>query len=357
MATDRTGFIAVPASAVLLLWPALWNGYPIVFADTGTYLSQAIHRHAGWDRPVFYSMFMLPLHATLTVWPVVIVQALLAAWLLWLVTRSLAPNVPGIAFVGGAGVLAVCTWLPWLVCELMPDLFTPLLVLALCLLAGVPQRLSPPERGVVAGLATFMIGCQQSSLPLACVLGPVLGLLPAARDSARRPDSAVPPDVLPTLGRTRRAAISVRGRWLLIVLPPALAVLGLCVVNLAAYGRFAVSPFGNVFLLARVIYDGPGMRVLRRDCPATHWRLCPFLGGFPPTSDDFLWASDSPLRRAGGPGTRLHRGNGDRSGRSARRSVGRGPHGRGQHARATKPLCQRRRPHPLAGRGRAMDQQ
>ena len=48
----------------MLLWPAVWNGYPIVFADTGTYLAQAIHRFAGWDRPVFYSMFMLPLHAT-----------------------------------------------------------------------------------------------------------------------------------------------------------------------------------------------------------------------------------------------------------------------------------------------------
>ena len=29
----------------------MWNGYPIVFADTGTYLSQAIHQYAGWDRP------------------------------------------------------------------------------------------------------------------------------------------------------------------------------------------------------------------------------------------------------------------------------------------------------------------
>jgi hypothetical protein len=66
----------------LLLWPAVLNGYPIVFADTGTYLAQAIHRFAGWDRPVFYSVFMLPLHATVTLWPVVVVQAVLAAWIL-----------------------------------------------------------------------------------------------------------------------------------------------------------------------------------------------------------------------------------------------------------------------------------
>jgi hypothetical protein len=264
----------------ILCWPALWNGFPIVFADTGTYLFQAIHRYAGWDRPVFYSLFMLPLHATITVWPVVVVQAVLAAWVLWLVCRVLAPGVSGIAYTGGVFVMAACTWLPWLASELMPDLFTPLLVLVLCLLALVPDRLSPAERIALVALATIMIATQQSSLPLACVLGAVL--LAFNR-------------VLPIVGGRSRSR-----RWLLLALPPALAILGLCTVNFAAYGRFAISPFGNVFLLARVIYDGPGMAVLRRDCPAANWRLCPFAGRFPPNSDDFLWSPDSPLIQAGG---------------------------------------------------------
>ena len=174
MAADRTARLAVPAAAALLLWPAVWNGYPIVFADTGTYLSQAIHLYAGWDRPVFYSLFMLPLHLTVTLWPVVVAQALLAAWVLWLVCRVLVPGISGSAFAGGVFVLSVCTWLPWLVSELMPDLFTPLLVLVLCLLAWVPERLSRIEQMVLAGLATLMIASQQSSLPLACVLLVVL---------------------------------------------------------------------------------------------------------------------------------------------------------------------------------------
>lgn len=296
MATDRTALLAVPAAAALLLWPALWNGFPIVFADTGTYLSQAIHHYAGWDRPVFYSLFMLPLHLTHTLWPVVVVQALLAAWVFWLVVRVLASRVSGIAFVAGTAVLSACTWLPWLVSELMPDLFTPLLALVLCLLAWVPERLSPWEQTALVALAALMTASQQSSLPVACLLGVVLALL-------RR---AVTPGATLFSWRDRRghaAACITRPlrTWLLIILPPALAVLGLCTINLAAYGRFAISPFGNVFLLARVIYDGPGMAVLRRDCPAAHWRLCPYLNSFPANSDDFLWAADSPLRRAGGP--------------------------------------------------------
>jgi hypothetical protein len=347
MATDRSALLTIPAAAALLLWPAVWNGYPIVFADTGTYLSQAIHLYAGWDRPVFYSLFMLPLHLTVTLWPVVVVQALLASWVLWLVCRVLS-GVSGIAFVAGAGVLSVCTWLPWTVSELMPDLFTPLLVLVTCLLAWLPERLSRLEHVLLAGLAAFMVASQQSSLPLACVLGALLlacrHALPttagrvfvestrsspswpgASRPSAheRRGRMAGTPHArvlarpvptgedspavtgenspAPTGEDSPARVVSRRRRWLLVVLPPALAALGLCSVNLAAHGRFAISPFGNVFLLARVIYDGPGMAVLRRDCPVDKWRLCPLLDSFPPTSDEFLWSDAHLLDHAGGP--------------------------------------------------------
>jgi hypothetical protein len=54
-----------PLAPVLLgtalpLWPAAINGYPLVFSDTGTYLSQAIHHYLGWDRPIFYQMVHAP---------------------------------------------------------------------------------------------------------------------------------------------------------------------------------------------------------------------------------------------------------------------------------------------------------
>jgi hypothetical protein len=300
MAADRTGFLGVPAAAALLLWPAIWNGYPIVFADTGTYLSQAIHHYAGWDRPVFYSLFMLPLHATVTVWPVIVVQAVLTAWILWRVCRALLPRVSFMAFVGGTAVLALGTWLPWIVSELMPDIFTPLLVLSLCLLVWVPELLSRYERFGMIFLAAFMIASQQSSVPLACLL---MAILAACREAAMRRGRSGRSDLRRDQPRHEDDALTRPARRpppLRLLLPPAVALLALCSANLVAHGRFAVSPFGNVFLLARVIYDGPGMAVLRRDCPAANWRLCPFLEDFPSSSDDFLWAPGGPLDRAGG---------------------------------------------------------
>src|SRR6202012_99225 len=108
MATERSSAVApILLAAASLLWPALWNGYPLVFSDTGTYLSQAIERYAGWDRPVFYSLFILPLHMTLTTWPVVAAQALLAAHTMHLTRRTLFAASSDWWLVPLTGVLSV----------------------------------------------------------------------------------------------------------------------------------------------------------------------------------------------------------------------------------------------------------
>ncbi|HEY1931902.1 MAG TPA: hypothetical protein VGG99_07820 [Acetobacteraceae bacterium] len=177
------------------------------------------------------------------------------------------------------GVVTLGTALPWFTSQLMPDVFTPLLVLALALLILAPERLSRPEGAWLTVFSAFMIAAQQSSVPLS--LGLLLVLLPL-----RRLLGAAAP-----LGR--------RGS-LRAVAPPVMALAALVAVNIAAFRRVSPSPFGNVFLLARIIYDGPGMHVLLRDCPRTGWRLCTGLDDFPTTSDAFLWSPASPILQAGG---------------------------------------------------------
>ncbi|MBN8874712.1 MAG: hypothetical protein J0H67_17880 [Rhodospirillales bacterium] len=259
---------------LLLLWPAAWNGYPIVFSDTGTYLSQAIEHYLGWDRPPVYSLFLLPLHLRLTTWPVIAAQTVLAIHTLALTCRCFGAQPSG--WLPLLAFLATLTWLPWLVCDLTPDLFTALLVLVLALLVLTPERLGPVERLWLAGFAAFMIATQLSSLPLAAALLSVL------------------------LPFRRRLGAAAPLRWPLALAPPLLAVVTLMAINLAGHGRAAISPYGNVFLLARVIYDGPGLAALRHACPQAGWRLCAELDPLPPDSDAFLWRPDSPIMRAGG---------------------------------------------------------
>ncbi len=63
---------------------AIANGYPLIFYDTGTYLRTGIELRFPTDRPVFYGLFLLPLHLKLSLWPVVAAQLLT---LLKLVTK------------------------------------------------------------------------------------------------------------------------------------------------------------------------------------------------------------------------------------------------------------------------------
>jgi hypothetical protein len=132
---------AVAAAALLLLWPALLNGYPLA----GTYLSQAINHYLGWDRPIFYSFFLLPLHMELTTWPAIAVQALLVAYMLHLLRYTLRPEWPDWSVVPLAGTLAMASSLPFVTAELMPDKVLPSDFLRLCAtLSGA--RVSPGNR-------------------------------------------------------------------------------------------------------------------------------------------------------------------------------------------------------------------
>src|SRR6185503_11210648 len=111
MATERRPKTLAPIllAAALLLWPAWWNGYPLVFADTGTYLSQAIERYLSWDRPIFYSLFLLPLHMTVTNWPAIAAQCILVVTVLHLVRRTLMPTLSAWWLLPGVGALAIAT--------------------------------------------------------------------------------------------------------------------------------------------------------------------------------------------------------------------------------------------------------
>jgi hypothetical protein len=292
---------AILLAAPLLLWPALLNGYPLVFSDTGTYLSQAVHHYLGWDRPVFYSLFLLPLHLTLTTWPAIVVQALLTAATLHLLRRALLPTVSPWWLLPLTGALSIASALPWLASQLMPDLFTGLLVLSLGLLAFTPSSLSRAEQVWLTGFTAFMIAAHQSHLLLVLILLPIL--LPFRRWLNPATDRIVgnPGGWIVRLRRSIAVTYFRRDSLLNpITIASVLACLALTTVNIVGHHRASVAPFSNVFLLARVIYDGPGMRALQRDCPQQRWRLCPYINEFPANADLFLWRSDSPLALAGG---------------------------------------------------------
>ena len=270
---------AIGLAAILLIWPAIWNGYPLVFADSGTYLGQALLGYAGWDRPPFYSLFLHALHWRISLWPVVIGQGLLLAHLLSLVLRVQGRPEPGPLLLV-ALALAMLTGLPFVVAQLQPDLFTGVVVLCAWLLGFRHAALSRAERIYLPLLATLSIAVHQSHLPLAFGLAIAGALLSAAMQG-------------------RRAALRPLGR---MVAPPLLAMLAVIAVNTVVHRSPTLSPFGSVFLAARMVFDPSGAAYLDRHCPQGGYRICAVRGALGATHNHFLWTLDGPLYTTlGGP--------------------------------------------------------
>lgn len=261
------------AAALLLVWPAFWNGFPLVFADTGTYLGQSLLRYLGWDRPPFYSFMLLALHWRVSLWLPVLAQGLLMAHLLGLVLRTLG-RTERWALPLAAAALALGTPLPWFVAQLMPDFFAGVVLLTHWLLGFRLGSFGRATQAWVMLLATVSVVVHQSHLPLALGLAAAGGLLLAWR-------------------RGWAQALRPALRMALPALLSAAALLGL---NVVARGTVSLAPYGAVFLATRVIYDGPGLAVARRRCPEVGWKLCGVLDKLPGWHNGFLWGEDSPLQ-------------------------------------------------------------
>ena len=255
------GLAAVAAGAVLLAWPAFANGYPLVFSDTAALGAMGLEPNMGWDKPWVYGPLILLLHWGISLWGVVAGQALAVSAVLWQVGRAVGRGGAW-RHLGLCLVLACASAAPWFVAFVMPDIFAPLAVLCLFLLAW--GRLGRIATGCVMLLAAIAIASHLAHLIVAAGC-----LLAVAATRARR--------------------------LLACAAPLALALAWLTATNLVGNGVAGVSPYGSVFALARLQADGPGADYIHDVCPAAALRLCAWSDRLPMDSDAFLWAADGPL--------------------------------------------------------------
>src|SRR6187551_1745062 len=74
-------------ATLALLAPALWNGFPLIYPDTGGYLERPLTGTLEMGRSALYGAFLLA-GAPLTFWPNVIAQVVIIVWLVALTLRA-----------------------------------------------------------------------------------------------------------------------------------------------------------------------------------------------------------------------------------------------------------------------------
>lgn len=270
--------LCLAAGLAVLLAPALWNGFALIFHDTGGYVRAAMEMRLIPGRSLVYGLF---LQATSldwrTLWGPVLVQSAATLWLIHLLLRchGLPAGPPALTLVGIG--LAGLTGISWYSAQLMPDILVPLTVLALWLLAVHRSRLRRPEQAGLVGLALLGVLAHMSCLALG--LGLTMVILAARL-------------------LTRQWPLRV---W--VTPPVAVMLAGLVLMPLLHFsltGKAGYTPGGSIFLFGRLVQDGLVQRWLAEHCPAPNIHLCGLQHRLPATADEFLWTNESAFQDLGG---------------------------------------------------------
>ncbi len=230
--------------AALLLWVAIVNGFPLMFVDTGTYLRIGTEHYFPIDRPIIYGLVIAPLHPTIGLWGIVVVQALFSTWLVGRVVAALTGRRSPWLLMLTMLLLSAFSSLPWVAAQIMPDLFTGMIGLLIFLIVFAHRDLAQWEKWILPLLLIGMVSFHYSHLPIGGAIA-VVAIIGAwamgDREAAR-------------IGGTRALGAVI------------VAALGLCAINLVAAGSFRPSLMSNTFLFVKLLDEGLAQKPLDDVC-------------------------------------------------------------------------------------------
>lgn len=245
------GLIAVVAALTFVaLWPAIWNGYPLVFDDSGLYVLGS--NDPGY--PPFYGKVVAWASLDRSLFIPVVLQAVGAVAVATLFLAGIG-RIGSSAALLATGALVLCAnQLPWLASLLMPDVLAGLGAAAVILtLAGEP--LPWPWRIFLHGVVFAAALAATANIPLLCGLAAaIVGLhLMLMR---RLPPLA---PLLANIG-------TLAGAVALVVL-----------VNLATFGRPALNSGSAVHTFSRLVDIGLAQPVTMDACRTRRYAVCAHL--------------------------------------------------------------------------------
>lgn len=280
--THRRAIFELLAGTFVLLAAAFYNGYPLVFSDSGTYIGSGFEGKIPFDRPIVYGLFLRHASLAVTLWLPIMVQCFLMAWLLRLLLKPWLSEHFTAKYLMILVVLSAITPLSWYACQLMPDIFTSLTLLIIALTL---TRLDL-SRSLLIMLGVLYVFC--------CLVHfshLFLGLITVAGLTVWRWSSAAGKMLLPS---AKRLAV--------VVIWSGIAFLAMPTINWLVEGKFTMGKGSYAFIIGRMVDSGMLKMYLDDYCDKRQYRLCIYKDSLPESSRKFHWESYSPLQKEGGWG-------------------------------------------------------
>jgi hypothetical protein len=256
---------------LVLMWPAFLNGYPFVYSDTSTYVSAGFEFETPADRPMTYGVFIwLTSLGGLTLWTSVYAQSWLLLRAILDFMRAFLANISSGQQWLVLGLLSAFTTASWTTSQLMPDIFTPVMLLSLVSFL----RSGASRSSLVSSGSLFLLSCCMHASHIAIALVLILALW-----------------ILSKMLKPHRALFS--GRQCLIAI-------ALVTTSIFSMGS-ALSKSKAVFFMGAMAEHGILKVYLEEHCPG-HLRICAYKDSIPARAYQFIWEESGPVQRLGGFG-------------------------------------------------------
>lgn len=273
---NRLSFLPFVIGTILLMVVAIWNAFPLLYADTSTYLVSGFELETPFDRPIAYGILLRLFSLNgLVIWLVPLIQSGLVAWLVLRLFSSDGNKRPIWFGVFTLFLCVVFSTASWYTVLLIPDIFTGIGVLALANLFLTNYS----KRTALLLYLTFAVAVTTHLGHISYFLA-VLGTVALLKLVVRR-------SVFETVS------------WKSIGVASALTLLSI----LSMGSAFAKAR--NAFFVAAMLENGVLEPYLSETCESEELTICQFKDELPEKAWEFLWLPDSPFAKMGGfKGTR-----------------------------------------------------
>ncbi|KAB1064333.1 hypothetical protein [Salibacter halophilus] len=254
----------------------LYNGYPLVYSDTGTYIYSGFDVFVPNDRPVMYGLFLRFFSFKTSAWFVIFVQNLITSYVLYELFRSLyKTDRLKKSYLLITLFLVFFTGIGWYSNQLMPDFFAPIAIISLYLFLSGSLKGSIVRNVLVGLILTVSLLVHFSHLMIGTIMVGLALIVKLTRGKEM---------ILLSLKNSVFLSLLVLSSW--IILP---------FINYSISEEFVLSKGSHVFLLASLNEKGLVKPYLDKNCDQPWFggnTLCDYKEELPTTIDGFIWSGD-----------------------------------------------------------------
>lgn len=260
-------------ATLVILIIVVYNGYPLVTADSGSYIKYAFDFQFPADRSPFYGVFLGFSGMRFSLWLSIIAQAALVSALLWQFANLDMGGKPVNAFLFTLLVI-ICTPVAWVASFLMPDIFTSVLLLACILFLFETNKRKLWLYAALVFLATIV---HNSHFLIMLLFSGGMAMLSIFRNQRKL---------------LRKSA------WLFLI-SVSCWMFTSSLYFFKGFG-FTISPGKHVFMMGKLAETGILKKYLDAHCAHRQLPLCEYKDEIPASAIEFLWGGNSPLYKTGG---------------------------------------------------------